>query len=150
MNTARTAALDPGRLGTLSRARKDTHSPMSIQPDTSPVPEWDVADRMRKALRVASMTPGQMAEYLDVGGNTVSTWINGRINPSKQTLRLWALRTGVSFQWLSEGIAPTPTPGPDGGITAGHDGGNMSTSTNATIFTLRAINLAKLARTVAA
>jgi transcriptional regulator with XRE-family HTH domain len=56
---------------------------------------------MRKALRHAGISPGQMAAYLGVGGNTVSTWINGKIGPSTQTLRLWALRTGVSYEWLA-------------------------------------------------
>lgn len=56
---------------------------------------------MRKALRQAGISPGEMAAYLGVGGNTVSTWINGRITPSVQTLRLWALRTGVSLEWLA-------------------------------------------------
>ena len=71
------------------------------QPGTEgQIPEWDRADRMRKALRSARMTPGEMAAYLQVGGNTVSTWINGRVDPSPQTLRLWALRTGVPFRWL--------------------------------------------------
>jgi len=55
--------------------------------------KWDRADRLRKSLRVAGVTPGEMADYLDVGGNTVSTWINGRIEPSYSVLRLWALRT---------------------------------------------------------
>src|SRR5258708_31713059 len=65
--------------------------------------KWDRADRMRKALRVAGVTPGEMADYLDVGGNTVSTWINGRIRPSYAMQRLWAMRTGVPFTWLHHG-----------------------------------------------
>jgi DNA-binding transcriptional regulator YiaG len=65
--------------------------------------KWDQPDRMRKALRVAGMTPGEMAAYLDVGGNTVSTWINGHIKPSYTILRLWALRTGVPLTWLHHG-----------------------------------------------
>ncbi|HEY5985126.1 MAG TPA: helix-turn-helix transcriptional regulator [Streptosporangiaceae bacterium] len=69
-------------------------------------PEWDLADRMRKALRHAGIKPSQMADYLGVGGNTVSTWINGRIEPSTQTLRLWSLRCGVPFEWLSGGRDP--------------------------------------------
>lgn len=69
----------------------------------SAVPEWDTADRMRKALREAGISVQEMADYLGVARNTVSTWINGRIRPSKQTLRLWAMRCGVSFSWLSEG-----------------------------------------------
>ncbi len=65
------------------------------------VPEWDTADRMRKALRVADIGVQEIADYLGVSRNTVSTWINGRITPSTQTLRLWALRCGVDFEWLT-------------------------------------------------
>lgn len=95
------------------------HPPMSEQPDSPPVPQWDVADRMRKALREADITVGEMAAYLDVARNTVSTWINGRINPSRQTLRLWALRTGVSFEWLAGSAAEPRHPSPGGGVSAG-------------------------------
>lgn len=76
---------------------------MSEQAEAGGVPEWDRADRLRKALRTAQMSPGRMADYLGVGGNTVSTWLSGRINPSTQTVRLWALRTGVSYNWLCHG-----------------------------------------------
>jgi transcriptional regulator with XRE-family HTH domain len=72
-------------------------------PDGDSVPEWDTADRMRKSLRAAGMGVQEMADYLGVARNTVSTWINGRIEPSTQTLRLWALRTGVPFAWLRDG-----------------------------------------------
>ena len=91
---------------------------MSEQP-ASPagVPEWDIADRMRKALRASGISPGQMAAYLGVGGNTVSTWINGRIDPSTQTLRLWALRTGVPYEWLT-GSDGSTGPGPGLGRTS--------------------------------
>lgn len=67
------------------------------------VPEWDRADRMRKALRHAGTGVQEIADYLGVSRNTVSNWINGRIFPSVQTLRLWALRTGVSYAWLVTG-----------------------------------------------
>ncbi len=75
------------------------------------MPQWDLADRMRKALREAGLGVQQMATYLDVDRSTVSTWINGRITPSTQTQRLWALRCGVPYEWLI-GDAPTgPRPG---------------------------------------
>jgi transcriptional regulator with XRE-family HTH domain len=76
---------------------------MNEQPATPPpnVPEWDTADRMRKALRHADIGVQEMADYLGVARNTVSTWINGRIEPSTQTLRLWSLRCGVSYEWLT-------------------------------------------------
>ena len=73
------------------------------RPDAMPgsVPEWDVADRMRKSLRHADIGVQEIADYLGVSRNTVSTWINGRIQPGRQTLRLWALRCGVDFEWLA-------------------------------------------------
>lgn len=55
-----------------------------------------------------------MAAYLDVSRNSVGAWINGRTPPSSQTIRLWALRTGVPYEWLKTGIDPHPE-GPDGG-----------------------------------
>jgi transcriptional regulator with XRE-family HTH domain len=73
---------------------------MNEQPN---IPHWDVADRMRKGLREAGLEIQEMAEYLGVARNTVSTWINGRIQPSTQTLRLWAMRCGVDYQWLAFG-----------------------------------------------
>jgi transcriptional regulator with XRE-family HTH domain len=70
------------------------------------VPEFDLADRMRKALRTAAVGSTEIADYLGVARATVSNWINGHVTPSKQTLRLWALRTGVSFDWLQTGENP--------------------------------------------
>lgn len=76
---------------------------MSEQPATDGLPRWDLADRMRKSLRHANVGVQEMADYLDVSRNTVSTWVNGRIAPSTQTAKLWALRTGVPYTWLCHG-----------------------------------------------
>ena len=65
-------------------------------------PEWDLADRMRKALRESGTGVSDMADYLDVSRTAVSNWINGRIVPGRQTLMLWAIRTGVPLEWLTE------------------------------------------------
>lgn len=70
------------------------------------VPQFDLADRMRKALRTSDLGVQDMADYLGVARSTVGKWINGHINPSKQSLRLWALRTGVDFDWLMTGENP--------------------------------------------
>jgi transcriptional regulator with XRE-family HTH domain len=69
------------------------------------IPEWDLADRMRKCLRHAGIGVQEIADYLGVSRTTVSTWINGRIAPSTQTLRLWAMRTGVPYEWLIQNVA---------------------------------------------
>lgn len=76
---------------------------MSEQPATAAVPRWDRADRLRKALRHADVGVQEMANYLGVDRSTVSTWINGRIEPSVQTMRVWAVRTGVPYSWICHG-----------------------------------------------
>ena len=81
------------------------------------VPVFDRADRMRKSLREADINVQEMASYLEVNPQTVGRWINGHVAPSKQTMRLWALRTGVPLVWLETGQAPGE-PGPDEGYTA--------------------------------
>ena len=87
---------------------------MSEQPEHVQVWEFDLADRMRRSLRVSELSVQEMADYLDVARGTISTWINGRIVPSKQTLRLWALRTGAPFEWLATGELIEHSPSPDG------------------------------------
>lgn len=84
---------------------------MSEQTTRADAPTWDLADRMRKSLRHSDIGVQDMADYLGVARNTVSTWINGRIVPTRQTLLLWAMRTGVSYDWLcpeSEAAATSP------------------------------------------
>ncbi|WP_353709512.1 helix-turn-helix transcriptional regulator [Cellulosimicrobium sp. ES-005] len=68
---------------------------------------------MRKSLRLTGIGVQDMADYLEVSRNTVGTWINGRITPSAQTIRLWAMRTGVPYRWLRDG--ETPAQGDPGG-----------------------------------
>jgi transcriptional regulator with XRE-family HTH domain len=64
-------------------------------------PEFDLADRMRKAMRDAGISGQDMADYLDVSRTSVTNWTSGRITPDTRTLRLWAMRTGVSYSWLT-------------------------------------------------
>ena len=90
-----------------------------IDPSALPaVPAFDLADRMRKALRESDVSVQEMAEYLEVGRNTVSRWINGHIEPSGAVVRLWALRTGVPYSWLRDGTTNPRQDGPDGGSRA--------------------------------
>lgn len=70
------------------------------------VPQWDLGDRMRKALKHAGISVEEIADYLGVTRGTVSTWVNGRIVPSVQTLRLWAMQTGVDYEWLAGSSPP--------------------------------------------
>jgi len=87
---------------------------MSIQPVGLDLLEFDLPDRMRRALRVSGVSVNQMAEYLGVKPETCSRYINGRANPPLQTVRLWALRTGFPFVWLKDGEIPAGPTDPDG------------------------------------
>lgn len=88
---------------------------MPIEPTPPPtvVPEWDLADRLRKALRVSGLHVSDMAEYLGITRETVGRYINGHTeNVPLQTLRLWSLRTGVPLEWITTGEAPADDPDP--------------------------------------
>ena len=74
---------------------------------------FDMSDRLAKALRVAGMTNAEMAEYLGVSRNTISNWTNGHQPVKKQSLRLWALRTGVPLEWLEHGRLNAESPSGD-------------------------------------
>jgi transcriptional regulator with XRE-family HTH domain len=82
------------------------------------IPQWDMYDRMAKSLKEAGISIAEAAAYFDVHRNTVSGWLHERINPDTRTLRLWAMMTGVPYEWLKDGIEPADGPngaGPGGG-----------------------------------
>lgn len=78
------------------------------------VPEWDMTDRLNKALKESGLSVTAAARYFDVHRNTVSGWLHGRINPDTRTLKLWAFMTGVPYEWIKDGKEPPP-PNGDGG-----------------------------------
>lgn len=90
-----------------------TSSHFDPQLPATVVPEWDMADRLRKALRVADMHVSDMADYLGITRETVGRYINGHAgeNVPLQTLRLWSLRTGVPLQWIQTGTVDDPPNG---------------------------------------
>jgi transcriptional regulator with XRE-family HTH domain len=97
------------------------------------IPHFGLHDRMRLVLRDRGISVGAMAEYLDVARETVSSWINGHVRPSTQTLRLWALRTGVPYEWLVTGEVPVP---PDGGTACPQQDSNLRHMVYSTVSSL--------------
>jgi len=115
---------------------------MTQAPGTEQVPQFDLADRMRKALRHADVGVQEMAGYLEVSRNAVGTWINGRNRPSPQTIRLWALRCGVPFEWLRHGTESALSPQPGGDAVWAPRGSNSQPAdykfhSSRTLVTLR-------------
>lgn len=58
---------------------------------------------MALALEASDVKVSEMADELGVGRNTVGNYLAGRTNPTRSVLRVWALRTGVPFDWLLTG-----------------------------------------------
>lgn len=101
------------------------------------VPVFDQADKMRKALRVSGIGVQDMADYLGVSRNTVGTWINGRIIPSRQTILLWAMRTGVPAGWLLDSDAPND--GPNDGAECPRQDSNLRPARYEVVTSMRRV-----------
>ena len=84
-----------------------SHDAKSAYEQIGEIPEWDLADRLRKAARHAGLKPGDMGTYLGVGSQTVSRWLGGQMRPSRPVLLAWAMRTGVPMEWLLTGECNT-------------------------------------------
>lgn len=66
------------------------------------MPEWTLADRLRKARESAGLEQTELAELAGISRATISAAENGA-RPARATLRLWALATGVPVTWLETG-----------------------------------------------
>lgn len=72
-------------------------------------PAWTLVDRLKKSRILADLDQTQIANALGIARNTVSNWETGRSEPSASAFVRWARVTGVSLEWLAEGIAETTT-----------------------------------------
>jgi transcriptional regulator with XRE-family HTH domain len=92
---------------------------MTTQPEPGGVPELTLGWRLQMSLAHANVSVTQIAKELDVARGTVSRWLNDRGAPPRTVyIKQWAFRCGVSYKWLSEGIAPTGPHDPNDGISA--------------------------------
>ena len=64
---------------------------------------FDMADRMRRAMRVSEVSVQDMADELEVSRNTIGGWINGHRSPRRRDLKLFAMKTGFPVEWLETG-----------------------------------------------
>lgn len=71
------------------------------------IPEWTLADRLRKAREHANMEQLDLAAASGISRATISGAERGATTPHRSTLMLWASATGVSIQWLETGEAPS-------------------------------------------
>lgn len=80
---------------------------------------FELHHRLARTIEAGRTSVDDMAAIFECHRNTVLNYVAGRTAPRKRDVREWALRTGVSFDWLWEGIdpadsAPTPPAGETG------------------------------------
>lgn len=82
---------------------------------SGPLPEFAMRHRMALALEYASVSVTDIAKHLDISRTTVSNYLHGRTQPSRNHLANWALRCGVPLDWLVDGtVSATPAAKPKG------------------------------------
>lgn len=67
------------------------------------IPQWTMADRMRKARMDAGYTAAQIAEVIGISRKTVTNYENGDTVPLRAILNAWAEVTGTYVEWLRDG-----------------------------------------------
>ena len=67
-------------------------------------PAWTLVDRLKKSRLLAGLEQTEIAETVGVARNTVSNWETGKSEPSASAFVRWARATGVSLDWLAEGV----------------------------------------------
>ncbi len=71
-------------------------------PDAGRVPTWTINDRLRKARESAGLEQTELARVAGISRATISATENGH-RPSRSTVRLWAMATGVPVGWIEQG-----------------------------------------------
>lgn len=75
-------------------------------PNSGQVPEWTTSDRLRKAREHAGFDQIAFSATTGISRATISAAENGRTQPSRATLRMWAMATGVPVMWIETGCTP--------------------------------------------
>lgn len=84
-------------------------------------PQFDLADRVRKAREYAGFTQQGLADETGMARSGLAQIEQGKTTPRRSSLKLIALATGVDQRWLETG--ETPTGGnPGGGNAVRHQG----------------------------
>lgn len=81
------------------------------------IPEFDLSDRLRKARKTTGLDIRAFAEKVGISKATVTNAESGKNRPQKNTIKIWALATGVDYEWLLTG--KTPPPGDGDGVSEG-------------------------------
>ena len=81
---------------------------------TTMIPSWTLGDRLRKARLTAGASTKEMADALGVHTSTISRFEADGAVPRRGYVTLWALRCGVSVDWLRAGVESDDGPDDEG------------------------------------
>lgn len=63
--------------------------------------EWDLGDRLHKALRIADLNVSEISAALGISRTTATKYLAGEVTrPKPAILMAWAMKTGVPYEWL--------------------------------------------------
>jgi len=85
------------------------------------VPNWTIADRVRKAREFSGLKQLDLAERVGMARTSLARIEQGKSEPRRTTLIAIAFATGVSLDWLEYGETPAPD-NPGGGEVVRHQG----------------------------
>ena len=85
-----------------------TISAFAPERTTNVIPQWTLADRLRKAREIAGFDQGEFAEAIGASRQSLGHWESGRRDPKPIYLRAWADASGVSLHWIETGHEKTP------------------------------------------
>lgn len=71
----------------------------------STIPEFTVADRLRKARECAGFDQSEFARVAEISRTTVINYEHGRRVPRAVYLRAWSIASGVDLGWIVTGHA---------------------------------------------
>lgn len=85
------------------------------------IPEWNTADRVRKARESAGMKQDELASRIGMSRGGLAKIEQGKSAPRRTTIIAIAFATGVALEWLEYGETPAPD-NPGGGDVVRHQG----------------------------
>lgn len=70
------------------------------------IPQELLHHRLQRALEYGRVTVPEMADELGVSRVTAWSYCHGRTKPNGAVLKIWAMRTGVDYNWLAGKDSP--------------------------------------------
>lgn len=70
------------------------------------IPEWSLADRLRKSRENAGLDQTELARVTGISRTSIVHYEAGRRSPRRPYLAVWSAATSVPIEWLETGKAP--------------------------------------------